>query len=110
VCSLLVGEIAAGLYVLLLEFNQLCTYLRANESRLLDYGKEYRAGHAISTARVESTVNQLVDWRMEKKRRMRWTQRGAQTLLHARCALLNGELGNYTGWSPSKTSTEELAA
>jgi hypothetical protein len=35
--------------------NELCSYLRANESRLIDYGKECRAGHAISTARVEST-------------------------------------------------------
>ena len=25
---------------------------------------------------------------------MRWTRRGAEMLLHARCALLNGELGN----------------
>jgi hypothetical protein len=53
---------------------------------------------------VESTVDQLVDWRMEKKQHMRWTQRGAQMLLHARCALLNGELGKYTLWSPSESS------
>jgi predicted GNAT family N-acyltransferase len=38
----------------------------------------------------------LVDWRMEKKQHMRWTRRGAQMLLHARCALLNAELGKYT--------------
>jgi len=41
---------------------------------------------------------------MEKKQHMRWTQRGAQMLLHARCALLNGELGQYTLWSPSESS------
>ena len=90
--------------------NELCTYLRANESRLIYYGKEYSAGHAISTARVESTVNQLVDWRMEKKRHMRWTLRGAQMLLHARCVLLKGELGKYTGWLPLKASTREAVA
>src|SRR5260370_37397313 len=38
---------------------------------------------------------------MEKKQHMGWTQRGAQMLLHRRCALLNGELGKYTSWSPS---------
>jgi hypothetical protein len=38
----------------------------------------------------------LLDWRMEKKQHMRWTRRGAQMLLHARCALLNAELGKYT--------------
>jgi hypothetical protein len=27
---------------------------------------------------------------------LRWTRRGAQMLLHARCALLNGEPGKYT--------------
>jgi hypothetical protein len=54
--------------------------------------------------RVESTVDQLVDWWMEKKQHMRWTRRGAQMLLHARCALLNGELGKYTSWSPSESS------
>jgi hypothetical protein len=34
---------------------------------------------------------------MEKKEHMRWTQRGARMLLDTRCALLNGELGKYTG-------------
>ncbi|MBV8329960.1 MAG: hypothetical protein JOZ61_05780 [Verrucomicrobia bacterium] len=65
-------------------------------TRLINYGREYREGRCISTARVESTVDQLVDWRMAKKQHMRWTKRGAQMLLHARCALLNGELGKYT--------------
>ena len=34
----------------------------------------------------------------------RWTKRGAQMLLHERCALLNGELNKYSGWSPSDSS------
>jgi hypothetical protein len=72
---------------------ELWSYLTANQNRLINYGREYRKGHRISTARVESTVDQLVDWRMEKKQHMRWTRRGAQMLLHARCALINGELG-----------------
>jgi len=37
-----------------------------------------------------------VDGRMEKKQHMRWTRSGAQILFHARCALINGELGKYT--------------
>ena len=83
---------------------ELWSYLTANQTRLINYGREYREGHRISTARVESTVDQLVDWRMEKKQHMRWTRRGAQMLLHARCALINGELGKYTRWSPSESS------
>jgi hypothetical protein len=47
---------------------------------------------------------------MEKKQHMRWTQRGAQMLLHARCALFNGNLGKYTGWLPSVTSHVEAVA
>jgi hypothetical protein len=89
---------------------ELWSYLTANQTRLINYGKEYREGHRISTARVESTVDQLVDWRMEKKQHMRWTRRGAQMLLHARCALLNGELGKYTRWSPSESSPIQAMA
>ena len=60
-----------------------------------------RASLEIITGRIEA--DQLVDWRMEKKQHMRWTQRGAQMLLHTRCALLNGELRKYTKWLPSKS-------
>jgi hypothetical protein len=41
---------------------------------------------------------------------MRWTKTGAQMLLHARCALINGEPGKYTGWSPTDSSLEAVAA
>jgi hypothetical protein len=40
---------------------ELWSYLTANQTRLINYGREYREGHRISTARVESTVDQLVD-------------------------------------------------
>src|ERR1700736_6918995 len=78
---------------------ELWSYLIANQTRLINYGRENREGNRISTALVESTVDQLVDWRMEKKQHMRWTKSGAQMLRHARCALINHELGKYTGWS-----------
>jgi len=47
---------------------------------------------------------------MEKKQHMRWTKSGAQMLLHARCALINGELGKYTQWSPTDSSLEQALA
>ena len=34
----------------------------------------------------------------------------AQMLLDARCALINGELGKYTGWSPTDSSLEQAVA
>jgi hypothetical protein len=89
---------------------ELWSYLTANQTRLINYGREYHEGHRVSTAWVESTVDQLVDWRMEKKQHMRWTRRVAQMLLHARCALINGELGKYTRWSPSESSQMLAAA
>jgi hypothetical protein len=45
---------------------ELWSYLTANQTRLINYGREYREGHRISTAPVESTVDQLVDWRMDR--------------------------------------------
>jgi len=44
---------------------------------LIDYGERYRAGKPISTSRAEGTVNQLVKARMNKRRQMRWSPRGA---------------------------------
>jgi hypothetical protein len=46
----------------------------------------------VSTAHVESTVNQLINWRFCKKQQMSWTRAGAQDLLHVKAALLNGLL------------------
>jgi hypothetical protein len=39
-----------------------------------------------------------------------WNKSGAQKLLHARCALINGELGKYAGWSPTDSSLEQAVA
>src|SRR5271166_1835400 len=111
---LMIAEAEAGRSTLIeqvrVRLAELWSYLTANQTRLINYGREYRLGHRISTARVESTVDQLVDWRMEKKQHMRWTKTGAQMLLHARCALINCELGKYTGWSPSDSSLEQAVA
>jgi hypothetical protein len=90
--------------------NSVTKYLFSYEILLTLAPRNNAARYSISTARVESTVDQLVDWRMEKKQHMRWTKTGAQMLLHARCALINGELGKYTGWSPTDSSLEQAVA
>ena len=61
------------------------------------YAHAYRRGERVSTAHVESTVNQLINWRMSKKKQMAWSRRGAQYLLHVKTAVLNGRLERYTG-------------
>src|SRR3954447_25633064 len=74
-----------------------CTELRAyienNDGALIDYGQLYRAGKPISTSRAEGTVNHLVNARMNKRRQMRWSPRGAHRVLQVRAAVLDGRLG-----------------
>ena len=55
-----------------------------------NYGERYRNGERISTAFLESTVNQVVSKRMVKKQQMAWTERGAHLLLQTRTRVLNG--------------------
>jgi hypothetical protein len=69
---------------------ELWSYLTANQNRLINYSRQYREAHRISTAWVELTVDQLLEWQMKDKQHMRWARRGTQVLLQARCALLNG--------------------
>jgi hypothetical protein len=41
---------------------------------------------------VESTVNQLINWRMCKKQQMRWSKPGAHFLLQVKTAAINSQL------------------
>ena len=52
-------------------------YLGHNRASLIDYGRRHRAGEPISSSRAESTVNQLVNARMNKRRQMPWLPIGA---------------------------------
>jgi hypothetical protein len=64
------------------------TFIRSCEE-----GERHRAGLRVGTALTEGTANFLVNRRMAKSQRMRWSQRGADQLLQVRCALYNGTLG-----------------
>jgi hypothetical protein len=50
-----------------------------NENYIVNYGDRYRNGETISTAFVESTVNEVISKRFVKKQQMRWTKEGART-------------------------------
>jgi hypothetical protein len=77
-------------------------YLRANGAWIPNYGERYRAGDPISSAFVESTVNQVVSKRMVKKQQMRWSPRGAHLLLQVRTRVLNEELpAVFRRWYPA---------
>jgi hypothetical protein len=78
-------------------FEELERYVYSNIGSLMDYGQAWRDGERVSTANIESTVNQLINQRMCKKRQMRWSRLGAQLMLHVRTAHLNGRLERYCG-------------
>ena len=67
-------------------------YIDNNQGSLIDYGRRHRAGKPISSSRAESTVNQLVNARMNKRRQMRWSPVGAHRMLQVRAAVLDGRL------------------
>ena len=79
------------------KLDELRSYLYANRESVRGYAEAYRNGERISTAHVESTVNQLINWRMCKKHQMGWSRAGAQYLLHVKTAIIIGRLDRYTG-------------
>lgn len=82
--------------------DELMTYIQNNASLIPNYGEKWRYGEPISTAFVESTVNEVVAKRMVKKQQMQWTHAGAHALLQTRTAVLNEELrGQFEAWYPA---------
>jgi hypothetical protein len=100
------------------QFRRLCravdefeTYITLNEPFIPNYGERHSYGEPISTAFVESTVNEVISRRMVKKQQMRWTQKGAHLLLQVRTRALNDDLKDtFCRWYPGMvaTSTSEL--
>jgi hypothetical protein len=77
------------------------TYIRNNGEFIPNFGERYRNGETISTAFVESTINQVVSKRFVKKQSMQWTLRGAHLLLQTRAKVLNNELDEvFRRWYP----------
>ena len=94
--------------------NEFAGYIRANTAWIPNYGERHRCGEAISSAFVESTVNQVVSKRMVKKQQMRWSPTGAQLFLQVRTQVLNNDLTtHFKRWYPGFTHHSgpvELAA
>jgi hypothetical protein len=105
------GEAQRKLAKYLAEF---AGYIRANTAWIPNYGERRRCGEVISSAFVESTVNQVVSKRMVKKQQMRWSPTGAQLFLQVRTQVLNNDLAtHFQRWYPDFTHHSgpvELAA
>lgn len=84
------------------------TYIRNNQRMIPNYGEMRRYGEPVSTAFVESTINEVIARRMAKKQQMQWSRKGAHYLLQTRPAVLNNELqGKFASWYPGCTIDEQ---
>jgi hypothetical protein len=81
-------------------------YLERNAGALVPYAARRRRGEPISTAFVESAVNEIVAKRMTKRQQMRWDRATVQPFLDVRTAVLNDTLEDafqrrYPGFRPA---------
>jgi hypothetical protein len=76
------------------------TYIRNHPESIPNYGERYRQGERISTAFVESTVNQVVSRRFVKRQPVHWTLRGQSKRKHrdprVPAALGSGTEGDFS--------------
>lgn len=85
---------------------ELLGYLERNQDALVPYAARRRRGEPISTAFVESAVNEIVAKRMNKSQQMRWKKATVQPFLDMRAAVLNDTLEDafrqrYPGFRPA---------
>src|SRR4051812_44835185 len=82
----------AGLDRVQRRVSELLGYLERNQAALVHYAARRRHGEPISTAFVESAVNEIVAKRLNKRQQMRWSRASVQPFLDVRTAVLNGTL------------------
>ena len=84
--------------------DEMYTYILNNQMMIPNYGEMHRYGEPISTAFVESTINEVIARRMAKKQQMQWSRKGAHYLLQTRTAVQNNELQDkFFSWYPGCT-------
>ena len=96
----------AGIGRLQRNVSDLLGYLERNQGALVPYAARRRRGEPISTAFVESAVNEIVAKRMNKAQQMRWNRATVQPFLDVRTAVLNDTLEDafrqrYPGFRPA---------
>jgi hypothetical protein len=74
--------------------NEFDKYLDLDQGAMPNYAERYGSGLPVSSSRADSTANALVNRRFNKRRQMRWSPKGAQRVLQARVAILDGRLRN----------------
>ena len=109
------GRDVAGLDRVQRRVGDLLGYLERNRDALVPYAARRRRGEPISTAFVESAVNEIVAKRMNKAQQMRWNRATVQPFLDVRTAVLNGTLEDafrqrYPGFRPANEDHKATAA
>ncbi len=109
------GRDLAGIGRLQGRVSDLLGYLERNQDALVPYAARRRRGEPISTAFVESAVNEIVAKRMAKKQQMRWNRATVQPFLDVRTAVLNDTLEGafrqrYPGFRPANDGVALPAA
>lgn len=85
-------------------------YITNNQTFIPNFGERYRNHERISTAFVESTVNQVISKRMVKQQQMQWSKKGAHLLVQMRTKVLNNELeGLFRRWYPRFRTAASVA-
>jgi hypothetical protein len=103
--EVITGESSEKLRTALQEFQ---TYIENNQQWIPNYGELWRAGERISTAFVESAVDQVLSKRFVKKQQMSWSRRGTHLLLQVRTRVLNEELRDkFDEWYPGFDAKSE---
>lgn len=90
-------------------------YLEMNADSMPDYGQRYRRGSRISTGFAESTVNEIIAKRMNKKQQMRWNRHTVQPFLEVRIHVLNNSLEDafrywHQGFRPTLDRSQKATA
>lgn len=75
----------ANLIFLKKQPDEMYIYIRNNQMMIPHYGEMRRYGEPVSTAFVESTINEVIARLMAKKQQMQWSREGTHYLLQTRC-------------------------
>jgi len=95
--------------------SELLGYLERNQGALVHYAARRRNGEPISTAFVESSVNEIIAKRTNKKQQMSWNTATVQPFLDVRTAVLNDTLEDafrhrYPGFRPANDDAIALVS
>jgi hypothetical protein len=82
---------------------ELASYIENNEGAIIDYSRRYRSKEPVASAPAEGCVDEIANVRMAKKRRMRWSPKGAHRVATVRAAMLDTRL-------PRQITTNRKAA